>query len=89
MSKAKSHIIFCDTSLSSQRCVYLNIYENFLLVAMKMQRYLRAWGPKRVQRNQKFIYSELSLLDHSQLHLPYYCDWILPPAAMVNDEAEG
>lgn len=58
MSKAKSHIIFCDTSLSSRRSVYLNIYQNFLLVAMKTQRYLRSWGKKRVRRNTTFIYRE-------------------------------
>ncbi|VDB94295.1 unnamed protein product [Peniophora sp. CBMAI 1063] len=56
LSKAKSHIIYCDTSLSSQRTVYLNIYQNFLLVAMKTQRYLRSWGRGRVQRNTTFIH---------------------------------
>ncbi|CCM03069.1 uncharacterized protein FIBRA_05189 [Fibroporia radiculosa] len=44
LTKAKSHILFCDADLNSPRTVYLNIYQNFLLTAMKMHHYLHQWG---------------------------------------------
>jgi len=44
LTKAKSHIIFCDSGLNSPHVVHLNVYQNFLLSAMKMHHYLREWG---------------------------------------------
>jgi hypothetical protein len=43
-AKHRSHIIYCDTLLNSVDGVYRNIYDNFLLAAAKMHRYIRAWG---------------------------------------------
>lgn len=44
LTKAKSHILFTDVGLNSRHTIYLNIYQNFLLSAMKMHHYLRQWG---------------------------------------------
>ncbi|OBZ72156.1 Telomerase reverse transcriptase [Grifola frondosa] len=44
LAKSKSHIIWNDTTLNSVHTVYLNIYQNFMLLAMKMHHYLRSWG---------------------------------------------
>ncbi|KAK2460975.1 hypothetical protein APHAL10511_007445 [Amanita phalloides] len=54
-SKARSHIIYTDISLNGERVVYLNIYQNFLLLAMKMHTYLRARGLGS-RKNESFIY---------------------------------
>ncbi|PAV16223.1 telomerase reverse transcriptase [Pyrrhoderma noxium] len=40
--KAKSHIIFTDTSLNTSDAVYINLYQAFILAAMKMHTYVRA-----------------------------------------------
>ena len=42
LAKSKSHIIFTDPALNSTYTVYKNIYENFLVTAMKMHYYLRS-----------------------------------------------
>ncbi|KAJ7761910.1 hypothetical protein DFH07DRAFT_413246 [Mycena maculata] len=44
LAKARSHIIFNDIDLNTQHAVYLNIYQNFLLSALKMNGYIRDWG---------------------------------------------
>ncbi|KAF7374776.1 Telomerase reverse transcriptase [Mycena sanguinolenta] len=44
LAKARSHVIFNDSNLNSLDTVYLNIYQNFLLSAMKMNGYIRDWG---------------------------------------------
>jgi hypothetical protein len=56
LGRAKSHIIFCDSSLNTLPVVYLNAYQNFLVVAMRMHHYLRSWGAN-VRKNVKFIHS--------------------------------
>ncbi|THH09180.1 hypothetical protein EW146_g8757 [Bondarzewia mesenterica] len=58
LAKAKSHIIYCDTDLNSERVVYFNVYQNFLLVAMKMHHYLKCWGTN-IGKNTKFIHSTI------------------------------
>ncbi|KAG8817520.1 hypothetical protein FRC17_011196, partial [Serendipita sp. 399] len=35
MATSKNHLLFMDTSLNTEFTVYLNIYENFLMMAMK------------------------------------------------------
>ncbi|TFY78052.1 hypothetical protein EWM64_g5961 [Hericium alpestre] len=52
--KTKSHTIFCDISLNPEHVVYLNVYQNFMLVAMKMHHYLRSWG-LNINKNAAFI----------------------------------
>lgn len=44
MAKHRSHIIFSDAELNPSDVVYKNIYQNFLVSAMKIHRYLRAWS---------------------------------------------
>ncbi|KJA26222.1 hypothetical protein HYPSUDRAFT_36483 [Hypholoma sublateritium FD-334 SS-4] len=44
LAKAKSHLIFSDIDLNTERVVYLNIYQNLLMIAIKMHEYLRNWG---------------------------------------------
>lgn len=43
LAKSKSHIIYNDAGLNSTHAVYLNIYQNFTVLAMKMHSYLREW----------------------------------------------
>ena len=56
LGRAKSHVIFCDTDLNTIHGVYLNAYQNFLVVAMRMHHYLRSWGAN-IRKNLKFIHS--------------------------------
>lgn len=44
LAKSRSHIIYTDPKLNTAKTIYKNIYENFLLTAMKMHHYLRSWG---------------------------------------------
>jgi hypothetical protein len=60
LGRAKSHIIFCDTDLNTIPGVYLNAYQNFLVVAMRMHHYLRSWGAN-IRKNLKFIHSMAQL----------------------------
>jgi len=53
-TKFRSHIIYCDSDLNSEHTVYLNIYQNFVLVAMKMHLYIRDWGIS-TNKSSKFI----------------------------------
>jgi telomerase reverse transcriptase len=43
-AKAKCHAIFSDGDLNSRHIVYLNVYQNLMLTALKMHEYLRDWG---------------------------------------------
>ncbi|GJJ08683.1 hypothetical protein Clacol_002902 [Clathrus columnatus] len=42
-ARLKSHALFWDAALNDYKVVNLNIYENFLLVGMKMSAYIRGW----------------------------------------------
>ncbi|KAF7292779.1 Telomerase reverse transcriptase [Mycena indigotica] len=44
LAKNRCHIIYNDIRLNTEHVVYANIYENFLLCALKMHFYLRGWG---------------------------------------------
>lgn len=44
LAEARSHLIYVDPELNKKRVIYLNIYQNLLLSAMKMHCYLREWG---------------------------------------------
>jgi len=51
--KQRSHIIFNDTNFNAPSTVYLNIYQNFLVSAMKTHTYLRAWHADLVQHSPR------------------------------------
>ena len=56
MARSRSHAIFCDTSLNSNRAVHRNVYQNFVLAAMKMYCYVRGWGVDLEKKGvRKFI----------------------------------
>ncbi|KAF7979113.1 hypothetical protein HWV62_43323 [Athelia sp. TMB] len=40
--------------LNTEHTVYLNVYQNFVLTAMKMHRYIRTWGINTI-KNSAFI----------------------------------
>lgn len=63
LAKAKSHLIFCDVDLNTERCVYLNIYQNLLLIAIKMHKYLLDWSSSG-KRNIAFLRSKCSTLSN-------------------------
>lgn len=42
-AKIRNLVIFNDTSLNGRKVVYLNIFQNFALTAMKMHCYLKSW----------------------------------------------
>ena len=61
LARAKSHAIFSDRELNSERVIYLNIYQNLLLTAMKMHEYIRDWGVSG-RKNTTFLRSEFQTL---------------------------
>ena len=56
LAKSKSHIIFNDPELNTPHIIHKNIYENFLVTAMKMHYYLRSWTLD-LQKSASFIAS--------------------------------
>lgn len=63
MAKAKSHAIFSDRELNTEYVVYLNIYQNSLMTAMKMHEYLRTWCVNK-RRNNAFLRGKCNILTH-------------------------
>lgn len=57
LAKTRSHIIYCDSQLNTEHVVHLNIYQNFLLSAMKMHSYIREWG-SGANLASSFLYGE-------------------------------
>ncbi|KAJ3994676.1 hypothetical protein F5050DRAFT_435834 [Lentinula boryana] len=55
LAKRRSHVIYTDAALNSDHTVYLNIYQNFLLSAMKMDAYIRDWDGKTRRETHKLI----------------------------------
>ena len=53
LAKAKSHPIYSDCTLNTDYVVHLNIYQNFLLCALKMHCYLRELDI--VLKNTRFL----------------------------------
>jgi telomerase reverse transcriptase len=60
LAKARSHALYCDERLNAEHVVYLNIYQNFVLSAMKMHGYIHTWGLD-VGKSTKFILSKLHI----------------------------
>ncbi|CDO70652.1 hypothetical protein BN946_scf184756.g19 [Trametes cinnabarina] len=54
LAKSKSHIIYNDAELNSAHALHLNVYQSFLVLAMKMHYYLREWKPD-VSKHHAFI----------------------------------
>ncbi|CAA7267063.1 unnamed protein product [Cyclocybe aegerita] len=54
LAKAKSHAIFSDSDLNTEHVVYLNLYQNLLMTAVKMHEYIRDWSANR-RRNNTFL----------------------------------
>ena len=59
MAKQRVHPIFTDTKFNSIRVVYLNLYHNFVLTAMKMYQYLKNLGTDS-DRNHHYLLGRLS-----------------------------
>ncbi|KAG5646942.1 hypothetical protein DXG03_001665 [Asterophora parasitica] len=55
LARSKCVPIYSDSALNTTDVIYLNVYQNFLLCAMKMHGYLSDWGRKS-RRNSPFIY---------------------------------
>lgn len=53
--KARSHIIYNDTNHNSSHSVYLNIYQSFLIVALKFHSYIKEWGADPRRRPAFFL----------------------------------
>ncbi|KAF7316755.1 Telomerase reverse transcriptase [Mycena chlorophos] len=58
LAKGRCHLIYNDINLNSENVVCCNIYENFLLCALKMHVYLRGWGLD-TRKHGKFIYETI------------------------------
>ncbi|GES81439.1 telomerase reverse transcriptase-like [Rhizophagus clarus] len=50
----KCHWIFYDTSFNTRGVTLLNIYQNFLMIAMKFHNYIKGMPRQGSQRNEKF-----------------------------------
>jgi hypothetical protein len=50
----KCHWIFYDTSLNTRKITLLNIYQNFLITAMKFHNYIKGMPKQGFQRNENF-----------------------------------
>ena len=61
LAKAKSHLVFSDTYFNTEHVVYLNIYQNLLMIAIKMHEYLRDWGVSG-KRNISFLRSKFQIV---------------------------
>ncbi|KAF5391483.1 hypothetical protein D9757_002434 [Collybiopsis confluens] len=55
LAKRRSHVIYTDSTLNSKHAVHLNIYQHFLLSAMKMDGYIRDWDGKLRRETEKLI----------------------------------
>jgi len=58
MARQNSHFIYTDTAFNSEHVVYINIYQNFVLTAMKTHNYIKSWG-LNVSRHHKFLISTI------------------------------
>lgn len=68
--KARSHIIYTDTSHNSAHSVYLNAYQSFLIVALKFKAYIREWRVSPMAKSEFLIrqfylvvYTAISIAD--------------------------
>ncbi|RXW18136.1 hypothetical protein EST38_g7715 [Candolleomyces aberdarensis] len=58
LSRSRCHVIYLDTGLNSETVVYLNIYQNMLLSALRMQEYLSE-AKFLLHRNAAFVYKTI------------------------------
>jgi hypothetical protein len=76
-AKARSHVIYTDTDLNGSHTVHVNVYQNFIVSAMKMHHYLMAWGID-VGKNTKLLRGELDLHEprnEPTVLITYRCHW--------------
>lgn len=66
LAKSKSHIIYNDVELNSKDAVYLNLYQNYAVLAMKMHYYLREWGLD-LSKSHAFVMSRSLQLLHGHM----------------------
>ncbi|KAG7089455.1 hypothetical protein E1B28_011140 [Marasmius oreades] len=55
LAKTRSHVIYTDPQLNSENAVFMNVYQNFLIAALKMHCFLRHWDAK-AKKNKDFIH---------------------------------
>ncbi|PFH53166.1 hypothetical protein AMATHDRAFT_39050 [Amanita thiersii Skay4041] len=55
LSRMRCHVIYNDSDLNTEHTVYLNLYQHFLVIAMKMHAYIRAGGLGH-KINESFIF---------------------------------
>lgn len=60
LARRRCHDLFTDMEINSSFIVHLNIYENFLIMAMKMVKYLKEWNPE-MPKSAEFILSTLKI----------------------------
>jgi telomerase reverse transcriptase len=63
IAKARSHMIYTDTQLNGLHTAYVNVYQSFIITALKMHHYIMGWGTN-VAKNAKFLNSRLNLIYH-------------------------
>ncbi|TEB25160.1 hypothetical protein FA13DRAFT_1738579 [Coprinellus micaceus] len=56
LARFKCHVIYSDTSLNNETVAYLNLYQNMLLTAMKMQEYIHE-GKLLIHGNTALLFS--------------------------------
>lgn len=54
IAKARSHMIYTDTQLNGLHTAYVNVYQSFIITALKMHHYIMGWGTN-VAKNAKFL----------------------------------
>jgi len=75
LAKTRRHIIYSDRDLNPWHVIHLNIYQNFLVTAVKMHEYLQDWGPGRwinyifLRSKSETVNSGLALTSKSQVSL--------------------
>ncbi|KAG8935507.1 hypothetical protein FRC02_007866 [Tulasnella sp. 418] len=57
-AKLRNHVIYNDTALNTRKTVYINVYQNFIITAMKMHSYITSWGID-TSIHTKFIYTTI------------------------------
>ncbi|PWN97372.1 hypothetical protein FA09DRAFT_330538 [Tilletiopsis washingtonensis] len=65
--KSRAHIIFMDTALNGEAVVHHNVYQAFLLTAVKLLAYLKALRqpPSERARTCLFIIQQIVTFSHS------------------------
>jgi hypothetical protein len=57
-------MIYTDTQLNGLHTAHVNVYQSFIITAMKMHHYIMGWGTN-IAKNAKFLNSRLNLIHTS------------------------